>query len=383
MVARVTSGRVSSTGSVSLGASTLMRSGLRTIIRRGSMRRGSRPRRLLSFRRRLPPAREDPTLGRLNLLALKRFHGQLYRSAFGVPRAVARGRRTRTESASAGMDGPDLLRPWGIWSEHRRGTRRCLETSPGDHVLNTLRERRPETRIQQTDKACNVSARLAITNSTKAMPSFMRLVGGGNPRRAFPREAPGAALTRFPYVSANVIDAIRSKPADLLGLTCPKSGGRGGRVSRAVSGARHRSGPQAGHRGSEVHGTRPRLSIANIREIHAAGAHIVSLSIRGSRRRATGATNAQRTGASRPELLSIHRRIDGRHRGVSPVTRINSRTPRGNAHGVHVLRTQAILRTERRFADIDSGASIRRAKNVVSKSARIVTTYLDTGPGLV
>jgi 5'-nucleotidase len=252
-----------------------------------------------------------------------------------------------------------------------------LQDEPSISFLNLLGN--DYCRIDDTlDPRCNLVGTLGNHEFDEGMSELQRLLGGGNhPTDPF-LENPYRGAT-FPYVSANVVDAQSGKPI-LPPYVIKKVRG----MSVAFIGAVLKETPTivtptgvAGLRfldeADSINRYIPELRTQKVRAI------VVLIHQGGSQRTYQGFT--QNNGVVSGEIVKIVSRLDDEvdvvmsghaHSFTNAILKNNG--------GKDILVTQAFS-AGTAYADIDVEID-PATKDIVKKSAQIVTTYGDAGPGL-
>jgi len=229
-----------------------------------------------------------------------------------------------------------------------------------------------------TDPKCNVVGTLGNHEFDEGEAELLRLINGGNYAGGPFLERPWRGA-RFPYVCANVVRTDTQKP-----IVRPYVIKRIGGVPIAFIGAVLHATPTV-VRASGVKG----LTFLNeadainryVPEIHAAGVHAMVVVIH------QGLEQARYEGPTRTEGKPpfgalhevIHRLDDDIDVIVSGHTHEFTNALVANANGVPMLVTQAFS-AGTAFAEIDLILD-KQTKDVVAKTARIVNTWEDEGPG--
>jgi 5'-nucleotidase len=228
------------------------------------------------------------------------------------------------------------------------------------------------------DPKCNAVATLGNHEFDEGEAELLRLTNGGVHATGAFLERPWRGA-RFPYVCANVVRTDSQKP-----LVRPYVVKRIGSVSIAFIGAVLRSTPTV-VRASGVAG----LTFLNeadainryVPELHAAGVHAIVVVIH------QGLTQSRYDGPTRTEparptgaLLDVIQRLDDDIDViVSGHTHEFTNALVPNGHGIPMLVTQAFS-AGTGFAEIDLVID-KRTQDVVSKTARVINTWGDEGPG--
>lgn len=229
------------------------------------------------------------------------------------------------------------------------------------------------------EQRCNIIGTLGNHEFDEGKKEMLRLINGGNYVTGpfLQKEYEGAV---FPYVSANVIDNATGKP-----LLKPYVIRRIKGVKVAFIGAVLKETPTivtpTGVAGLSFIDEADAIN-SYIPELHRQGVHAIVVTIhQGTRQRYyAGPTDAE-TGTLHGSIADIVNRLDD---DVDIVISGHSHSFTNalipNAHGKKILVVQAFSYGTA-FDDIDVAID-PRSDDIVEKSARIVTTYGDMGPGL-
>lgn len=233
-------------------------------------------------------------------------------------------------------------------------------------------------RASPEDPRCNMVGTVGNHEFDEGVVELRRLIyGGAHPEGPFLEEPWQGA--RFPYVSANVIDNVSGQP-----LFPPYTIVRAGEVRIGVVGAVLQDTPSAvSPDGVASVRFMPEADAINksVRALTGQGVEAIVVTIHQGGEQASyeGPTDEQVAGPSGP-LVDIVRELDG---AVDVVISghahafSNARLP--TSSGQRALVTQA-WSAGRAFAAIELGVD-RTTGDVVSSSARIITTYADQAPG--
>jgi 5'-nucleotidase len=317
----------------------------------------------------IPRARQQP----VKLLAWNDFHGQLSpRTIAGRPIGGAAVLASYLKRAAT----PDTIFVHaGDQVGASPANSALLQDEPAISFVNALANaacKKPD------DPKCNVVGTLGNHEFDEGQHELLRLIHGGNHPNGPFLERPWQGA-RFPYVCANVVRTDTQKT-----LVPPYVVKRVRGVPIAFIGAVLRSTPTV-VRASGVSG----LTFLNeadainryVPELHAAGVHAIVVVIHQGLEQVRYA-GPTRTDLAAPtgDLLQVIRNL---HDDVDVIVSghthefTNALVP--NAHGVSMLVTQAFSASTG-FAEIDLVLD-KQTKDVVSKTARVLNTWADEGPG--
>ncbi|HEX6240892.1 MAG TPA: bifunctional metallophosphatase/5'-nucleotidase, partial [Polyangiales bacterium] len=317
---------------------------------------------------------------KLQVLGINDFHGRLAQGLLVANRPVggAAVLASYLRAESAAFDGTSLIVHAGDHVGATPPNSALLQDEPAIEVLNLLANRYCGKGLLSAPR-CNVVGTLGNHEFDEGVDELLRLIGGGNHAKGPFLESRWRGA-RFPYVSANVIDA---ESGDTLLPPYSIHDVQGERV--AVIGAVLEATPTivtpqgvAGVRFvDEADAINAVVSKLTKRGIHA---FIVTIHQGGSQPSFTGSTgsgSAAPSGAILEILTRLSSEVDV---VVSGHTHSFTNALVNNAQGHPILVTQAFSNGTA-FDDIELVID-RRSGDVVEKSARIVTTYADEGPGL-
>ncbi|VAX14612.1 5'-nucleotidase [hydrothermal vent metagenome] len=236
-----------------------------------------------------------------------------------------------------------------------------------------------DRKIDLQQQKCNVIGTLGNHEFDEGKQEMLRLINGGNYATGpfLQKEYEGAV---FPYVSANVIDNATGKP-----LLKPYVIRRVKGMKVAFIGAVLKQTPTivtpTGVAGLSFIDEADAIN-SYIPELHRQGVHAIIVTIhQGTRQRYYGGPTDAQTGTLNGAIADIVNRLDD---DVDIVVSGHSHSFTNaliaNAHGKKILVVQAFSYGTA-FDDIDVAID-PRSHDIVEKSARIVTTYADIGPGL-
>lgn len=312
----------------------------------------------------------------IKILGINDVHGHLSpKQVAGRPAGGAAALVAYLHAASAGVEDHTFIVHAGDMVGASPLSSSLMQDEPTIGILNTLAN---DACAHEEDR-CNVVGTVGNHELDEGETEFLRLIRGGNSPKGPFIENPWRGV-RFPYVSANLVDRETRKP-----LLSPYVIRRAAGVSVAFIGALLRSAPTmlppAGIAALDFVDEATAIN-QSVAEVRARGVHCIVVTIH------QGLTQARYEGPTDPNappptgaLLSILDQLDGDvDVVVSGHTHQFTNAFVKNAAGSDVLVTQAFW-TGTAYADIDLVVN-RRTQDVISKSARIVTTYADVGPGL-
>jgi 5'-nucleotidase len=254
-----------------------------------------------------------------------------------------------------------------------------LQDEPSIQVLNLL----ANSSCSYTDKmnpACNLVGTLGNHEFDEGRVELLRLLNGGNFVTGPFLEDPYRGA-RFPYVSANVVDETTGRPL-IQPLVVKQVHG----VPVAFIGAVLKGTPAivvpTGVAGLDFLDEADAIN-SYVPGLKAMGVHTIVVTIHqgGFETSYTGPTKPTATLSSGPEILDIVSRLDDEiDVVVSGHTHAFTNALIPNAHGKQILVTQAFSFSTA-YDDIDLLID-PVSKDVVSKTAQVVTTFGDAGPGL-
>lgn len=235
---------------------------------------------------------------------------------------------------------------------------------------------------------CNLVGTLGNHEFDKGQAELMRLLDGGNAASG-PFLDPRYRGAKFPYVSANVVSATTGKPIlrpyVIKRVKYKDEEGESHEMPIAFIGAVLKETPSI-VTPSGVAGLRFLDEAESINryvpEIKARGVHTIVVLIHqgGFQNNYIGQTDATRPTVS-GEIVGIVSRLDDEiDLVVSGHSHAFTNALLPNAHGKQILVSQAFSFSTA-YADIDLQID-PRTRDVISKSASIVTTFADQGPGL-
>ncbi len=328
---------------------------------------------------------------RVKLLAINDFHGQLSagRRVANRPVGSAAVLAGYLRNAQAGLEDQTILVHAGDHVGASPPASALLQDEPAISFLNQLANdhcRYPEHEFdRERDEhagwhpRCNLVGTLGNHEFDEGVAELQRLVNGGNHAKGPFLEDPWRGA-RFPYVSANVVDAVSGKPV-LPPYVIKKIDGLPiafiGAVLKAtptivtpsgVAGVRFLDEAEA------INAYVPELRRMNVRAI-------VVLIHQGGRQNIYSGATRPAAPAVAGDIVDIVTRLDDEvDVVVSGHWHSFTNAILNNRNGKPILVTQAFS-AGTAYGDIDLEIS-RASRDVVAKSAAIVTTWADQGPGL-
>ena len=317
---------------------------------------------------------------RVKLLGFNDFHGQLEEGRLVGVRPVggAAVLASYLKSAQAGVEDQTIIVHAGDHVGASPPASALLQDEPSISFLNLLANAAC-TRTDKLNPACNIVGTLGNHEFDEGKGELMRLLTGGNYPKGPYLEDPYLG-TRFPYVSANVVDAVTNQP-----ILPPYVIKRVKGIPVAFIGAVLKETPTivtpAGVAGLKFLDEAEAIN-AYVPELKAQGVRAIVVNIHqgGTQSSYTGPTKTTGTTVNGAAILDIVKRLDDE---IDVVVSghahafTNALVP--NAHGVKMLVTQAFSASTA-YADIDLLIDPATGQ-VTSKSAQIVTTFSDVAPG--
>jgi 5'-nucleotidase len=317
----------------------------------------------------------------VKLLGFNDFHGHLDQGqkVAGRPVGGADVLLSYLEAAEAGIENQTLIIHAGDEVGASPPDSALLQDEPSISVLNLL----TNSSCSLTDRmnpGCNLVGTLGNHEFDEGKVELLRLIDGGNFATGPFLEDPYRGA-QFPYVSANVVNT-----ADGSNLVPPLVIKIVQGVPIAIIGAVLQSTPTivtpTGVAGLTFL-DEPTAINSYIPGLKAAGIHTIIVTIHqgGFQTSYTGPTNPAATLSSGPEITDIVNRLDDEVDVViSGHTHAFTNALLPNAHGKQILVTQAFS-FGTAYDDIDLLID-PNTHDVVSKTAKVVTTFGDAGPGL-
>jgi 5'-nucleotidase len=346
------------------------------------------------IRWRDPAARLDTTIA-VKLLGINDFHGQLSPRTLGPPNALrpVGGAAVLASYLAAATDqaaGPAFIIHAGDHVGASPPNSALLQDEPSVSVLNTLandwclpfklQRALPDFIEPWSQARCNIVGTLGNHEFDEGASELMRLLTGGNHKNGpfLEQRWQGA---RFPYVSANVLNAANGRPF-LPPYTIKVANG----IPIGVIGAVLKETPTivtpSGVAGLQFVDEADAIN-ASVAKLKRQGVRTIIVTIHQGLRQAPtyeGTTDAAVQGLTGPIIDIVKRLSDEVDVVVSGHAHGFSNALVANNNGKQILLTQAFSASTA-YDDIDLQIS-RRTHDVVEKSAAIVTTWGDQGPGL-
>jgi 5'-nucleotidase len=323
------------------------------------------------------------------ILGFNDFHGQLSegRLVGGRPVGGAAVLASYLETAAAGFEGRSLVIHAGDHVGASPPESALLQDEPSIQFLNLLadddcrgaKDALRDPRRGKDDKGCNVVGTLGNHEFDEGKDELFRLLYGGNHANGPYLQSPWRGA-KFPYVNANVVSGPKQKP-----ILPPYVIRKLDKVEVAVIGAVLKETPTivtpAGVAGLSFLAEAQAIN-AQVKELKCKGIRTVIVSIHQGSSQAsyTGSTDPNVTlgGAIAPIVSALDDEIDV---VISGHSHSFSNALVENANGHEILVTQAFS-SSTAYDEIDLEIDVKTG-DVVSKSAKIVTTYSDVAPGNV
>lgn len=339
---------------------------------------------------RIHEQNRDPVI-HIKLLGLNDFHGQLSPKAVGGrPAGGAAVLTSYLKSAAASAQDGSLIIHAGDQVGASPPNSALLQDEPAISVLNSLanercNERRvthpglPSWLIAYAQPFCNVVGTLGNHEFDEGVQELSRLLDGGNSPKGPFIEIPWKGA-RFPYVSSNVTWKSNGAPV-LPPYTVQIVKG----IRIGVIGAVLKDTPTivtpTGVAGVQFLDEATSIN-RYARELRQQGVHTIIVTIHQgtSQRSYTGPTDPAVQNLQGPIVDIIRQLDDDIDVVISGHTHQFTNALVANANGKEILLTQAFSASTA-YDDIDLSIS-RKSGNVIEKSAAIVTTWGDAGPGL-
>lgn len=317
----------------------------------------------------------------VKLLAINDFHGQLSAGRLVSSRPVGSAAvlAAYLQAAQSGMEDRTVIVHAGDHVGATPPSSALLQDEPAISFLNLLANKRC-TYTHRTYSRCNVVGTLGNHEFDEGKEELLRLLYGGNhPDGPFLEKSYRGA--KFPYVSANVIDTQSGKP--LLPPYVVKNF-KGIRI--AFIGAVLRQTPTivtpTGVAGLSFIDEADAIN-QHVRKLKADGVRSFVVLIHQGGRQTTyqGPTQPGSSVVDGTDIKDIVNRLDDEvDVVVSGHAHSFTNALLTNRNGKTILVTQAFS-SSTAYADIDLELS-KSSKDVVAKSAAIITTFADAGPGL-
>lgn len=315
---------------------------------------------------------------RIRLLGFNDFHGQLSQGRLlaGRPVGGAAVLASYLVEAAAEVGDRALIIHAGDHVGASPPASALLQDEPAIQFLNLLANKdcRGATR---ENRRCNVVGTLGNHEFDEGADEMLRLIHGGNSPLGPFLEDPYRGAS-FNYVSANVLDAQSHEP-----LLAPYTIKQIGRVKVGVIGAVLQGTPSivtpTGVAGLEFVDEASAINAA-VRKLRRQDVHTIVVTIHqgGAQTSYEGDTivDGQVSGDILPIIEQLHDDVDvviSGHRHAFTNALVS------NANGTPILVTQAFSASTA-YAEVDLEVS-RSCGEVLSKTARVVTTYSDVAPG--
>lgn len=319
---------------------------------------------------------------KVKLLGINDFHGQISAGKLVSNRPVGSAAvlGSYLKAAEAGIESQTVLVHAGDHVGASPASSALLQDEPSIQWLNMLANSAC-TYADKTNPACNIVGTLGNHEFDEGKTELLRLLNGGNYVSGPFLEDPYKGA-RFPYVSANVVDEVTGRPL-LLPYVIKQVMG----VPIAFVGAVLEATPTI-VTPTGVAGLRflDEADAANsyVPEIKALGVKTIVLLIHqgGSQSSYTTATNTSLSNSALngPDILDVVSRLDSEFDVVvSGHSHTFTNLLVQNQAGKKILVTQAFS-AGTAYDDIDLTID-PVTKDVVTKSAKIVTTFADVAPG--
>lgn len=323
-----------------------------------------------------------PTLTpiRVRILGMNDFHGQLEagRSFQGRPVGSAAVLAAHLRASQAAFAGPTLIVHAGDWVGASPPSSALLQDEPSIQWLNLLANEHCRY-AERMDPRCNLAAAPGNHEFDEGVTELMRLVQGGRAAQGDFLETPYQGA-RFPYVCANVIERAGARS-----LLPPYVIKQVGAARLAIIGAVTEDAPnlvvKSGVRGVRFIDAADAVN-RQVRALQKQGiqALVVSIHKGGAQEPYAGPTRADVAGPSEG-IVDFIQRLDGAvDLVISGHAHAFTNAFMQNAQGQRILVTQAAS-AGTAFAEIDLGID-PHSQDVIEKSARILPTWADAGPGL-
>jgi 5'-nucleotidase len=319
---------------------------------------------------------------KVKLLGINDFHGQLSTGKLVGSRPVGSAAvlTSYLKTAQSGIENQTLIVHAGDHVGASPAASALLQDEPSIQWLNMLANASC-TYADRTNAACNIVGTLGNHEFDEGKTELLRLLSGGNHVSGPFLEDPYKGA-RFPYVSANVVDEVTGRP-----ILPPYVIKRVQGVPIAFVGAVLEATPTI-VTPTGVAGLRflDEADAANsyVPELKALGVKSIVLLIHqgGSQSSYTTSTNTAlaNSALNGPDILDVVTRLDSEFDVVvSGHSHSFTNLLVSNAGGKKILVTQAFSASTA-YDDIDLTID-PVTKDVVTKSAKIVTTFADVAPG--
>jgi len=317
----------------------------------------------------------------VKLLGFNDFHGHLDagQKVAGRPVGGAGVLVSYLRAAEAGIEDQTIIVHAGDEVGASPPDSALLQDEPSISVLNLLANSSCSY-MDKMNPGCNLVGTLGNHEFDEGRVELLRLLNGGNFATGPFLEDPYRGA-RFPYVSANVVDDITGQPL-IQPLVVKQVHG----VPVAFIGAVLKGTPTivvpTGVAGLTFQDEADAIN-SYVPGLKAMGVHAIVVTIHqgGFQTSYTGPTDPTKTLSSGPEITDIVNRLDDEiDVVVSGHTHAFTNALLSNQHGKKILVTQAFSFSTA-YDDIDLLID-PVSKDVVSKTASVVTTFGDAGPGL-
>ncbi len=322
---------------------------------------------------------EDPETVEIKLLGLNDFHGQLEagRSFQGRPVGSAPVLAAYLRAAAAGFEGRTLIVHAGDWVGASPPSSALLQDEPSMELLNLLGNDACTWRTPRAAR-CNLVAAPGNHEFDEGVSELLRLLRGGNHARG-PFLAPYRGIT-FPYLAANVID-VRSQRPLLAASVIKQLGGVRIGVIGAVTEDTPSLVPAQGIRGVRFDPPAPAIN-REVQRLKRQGIETIVVTVHkgGAQEPYAGPTRVEVGGPSEGIVELIDALDDAVDVVISGHAHAFTNALMKNARGHAILVTQAAS-AGTAYADISLRIDKARGE-VIERSARILPTWADEGPGL-
>lgn len=329
---------------------------------------------------RAPPLANAASRLHVKILSINDFHGQLSagRRVGNRPVGGAAVLAAYLKAAQQGVEDQTVIVHAGDHVGASPPASALLQDEPSISFLNLLANKHCYDKTPPRTR-CNMVATLGNHEFDEGKDEMLRLIQGGNHANGPFLENPYQGA-HFPYVSANVVDNSTGKPI-LPPYIIKEIGG----MPIAFIGAVLKETPTivtpSGVAGlsfldeaEAINSYIPELKKAHVRAI-------VVLIHQGGRQATYQGSTAPNATAINGNIVNIVSRLDDEiDVVVSGHAHSFTNALLKNQHGKEILVTQAFS-SGTAYGDIDLQID-RATRDVVGKSAAIITTYADAGPGL-
>lgn len=334
--------------------------------------------------------RQDPVV-RVKLLGINDFHGQLSPRTVGVrPAGGAAVLTSYLKAAAATAEDGALIIHAGDQVGASPPNSALLQDEPSIMMLNALAndgcrsvphgERLPDWAVANLFSRCNVVGTFGNHEFDDGIDEALRLIYGGNHPNGPFLQSPWRGA-RFPYVSANVVYAASGKP--VLPPYVVRQLDHGVRIG--IIGAVLKETPTivtpTGVAGLRFLDEADAIN-TYVRKLKLQGVQTIVVTIHQGTRQTSyeGPTDPTRQDVTGPIADIVKRLDDAVDVVISGHSHSFTNALFPNQNGKPILLVQAFSASTA-YDDIDLAIS-RKSGDVVEKSAAIVTTWGDQGPGL-